>query len=273
LLYVTNYTADYNDVKVYDAKAKDPGPIAVISKGINTPSADCLDAHGTLYVTNQPGNGGWVSEYPAGKTSPSEILTKGLNTPAFCTIDGKGNLWVSNIGYANVTEYEASSKKPHAVITKGLIYPVGVAIDQSGNIYVANRYTDASGAETFGPGNVVVYPSGSKSPKRTITDGVTSPVGIAVDAKGTLYVTNITENNVTEYLHGESQPYQTITEGVNGPIAVTVNDAGWLYVSNFGNNVVIEFPPNSLKPSRRQISKGVYSPSGTAYLPPLLPRN
>ncbi len=36
LLYVTNYT-DYNDVKVYDAAAKDPSPIEVISADLGGP--------------------------------------------------------------------------------------------------------------------------------------------------------------------------------------------------------------------------------------------
>jgi sugar lactone lactonase YvrE len=271
LLYVTNYTADYNDVKVYDAAAKDPSPMEVISADLSGPAGDCIDRDGTLYVANEPAGVGWVTEFPGGKAKPSKIIEKGINTPAFCAIDGNGNLWVTNIGGQNVTEYEKGSAKPHTIITKGLFYPDGIAIDRSGNMYVANHYTQ--GTKGFAPGNVVVYPAGGKSPKRTITDGVASPVGIAVDANGTLYVTNNTENNVAEYLYGKSQPYQTITEGVNGPGGVTVNKAGWLYVANLGNNVVIEFPPNSLKPSRRQISKGLYSPLGAAYFPPLLPKN
>jgi sugar lactone lactonase YvrE len=271
LLYVTNYTADYNDVKVYDAAAKDPSPMEVISADLSGPAGDCIDGGGTLYVTNEPAGAGWVTEFPDGKAKPSKIIKKGINTPAFCAIDGNGNLWVTNIGGQNVTEYEKGSTKPRTIITKGLFYPEGIAIDYSGNMYVANHYTE--GTKSFAPGNVVVYPAGGKSPSRTITDGVTSPCGIAVDANGTLYVTNNTENDVTEYVYGESQPYQTITEDVNDPVAVTVNKAGWLYVTNFGNNVVIEFPPNSLKPSRRQISKGLYTPSGTAYFPPILPKH
>ena len=47
---VTNYTADYNNVKVYDAAAKDPNPIEVISADLGGPSGDCIDGDGTLYV-------------------------------------------------------------------------------------------------------------------------------------------------------------------------------------------------------------------------------
>ena len=268
LLYVTN-ASGYNDVKVYDANGKDPSPIEIISDGLESPVSDCLDGDGTLYVVNEPAGPGWVTEFPAGKTQASKVIKKGINTPAFCAIDSNGNLWVTNIGGQNVTEYEKGSTKPHAIITEGLFYPDGIAIDQSGNMYIANHITEGSNGNL--PGNVVVYSTGSKSPGRTITDAVASPVGIAVDATGTLYVTNNTENNVEEYRSGRSRPYQTITDAMNDPIAVTVDRKGYLYVTDAGNGVVVEFASGSITPSKREISKGLFGPSGTAYSPPLLP--
>jgi hypothetical protein len=265
LLYVTNFSADYNDVKIYHANAKDPNPLAIITNDIDTPADGCLDAQGTLYVTNEPVNGvGWISEYPAGKTKAAKVITKGIDLPGFCGIDGKGNLWVTNVAGPDVTEYLAGSTKPHTAITKGMVYPVGIAIDHEGNIYVSNRPSEDSG-------NVEVYPPGGKSPTRTITEGVSSPVGITVDANGILYVTNINENTVEEYRFGKSQPYREITKAMDQPCAVTVNKNGYLYVTNYANNVVVEFAPGSTTPSNRQISKGLYTPEGTAYYPPLLP--
>lgn len=271
LLYVTNYTADYNDVKVYDAAAKNPRPKEVISADLSGPLGDCVDGDGTLYVANEASGTGWVTEFPGGKTKRPTIIKDGINTPAFCAIDAKGNLWVTNIGAQDVTEYKKGSTKPQSTVHKGLYFPDGIAIDFAGNMYVANHFTQ--GTTGFAPGNVVVYQAGSEVPMRTITDGVTTPVGIAVDANGTLYVTNLEQNNVTEYLYGQSTPYQTVTEGVRLPGAVTVNKSGWLYVTNYRTNAVTEFSPGSVKPSRRQISKGLYSPAGVACFPPLLPKN
>jgi hypothetical protein len=261
LLYVTNYT--YNSVTVYHASGKDPAPIATISDGLNAPSGDCLDSHGTLYVTNQPAsNGGWVAAYRLGKTEPSMVITKGINTAAFCAIDSNGNLWVTNIGGPNVTEYLYGSKRPHTVITKGVPDPVGIALDHSGNLYVSNRLSSS---------DVVVYAPGNKTPSRTITDGITSPVGIGIDANGTLYVTNITEKNVEEYLPGGDHPFKTITQGISTPAAVTVNKKGWLYVANASQDTVAEFPPGSTTLSKRRVSKGLHGPSGVALFPPVLP--
>lgn len=270
LLYVAN-ASGYNDVKVYRANGKNPSPLAVISDEIENPIGDCIDGDGTLYVLNEPAAAGWVTEFPAGKRKASQIITKGINTPAFCAIDSSGNLWVTNIGGPNVSEYRKGSTKPSSIITKGIVYPDGIAIDHSGNMYVANHYTETSGGDTFGPGNVVVYAAGSKSPSRTITNGVVSPVGIAVDGVGTLYVTNDTENNVEEYRSTQSKPFQTITQGLKLPVAVTVDKKGYLYVSNLASSIVAEFQPGSIMPSKREISKGLFNPFGTAYSPPLLP--
>jgi sugar lactone lactonase YvrE len=131
-------------------------------------------------------------------------------------------------------------------------------------MYVGNLYPSSSP-------NVQVFARGSKSPSREITDGVTSPIGITVDANGTLYVANEGTNNVEEYRSGQNEPYQTITDGMDLPLGVTVNQQGWLYVVNVGKEVVVEFAPGSITPSNRQISKGLYNAEGTAYSPPLLP--
>jgi sugar lactone lactonase YvrE len=265
LLYVTNSTAAYNDVRVYRAKAKNATPLATISDDINTPTGACIDGEGTLYVVNEPNNSnGWISEYQFGKTTPSRTIRDGIDVPAFCAIDGSGNLWVTNIGARNVTEYLSGSKKPHTVITQALTFPVGIAFDADGNLFVGNGWDAAQP-------NVEVYSRGSKSPSRTITDGVTWPVGITVDSKGTLYVTNAAQNNIAEYRSGQSYPFQTITKAMNAPVGLTVNKSLVLYVANLGGNNVVEFPPGSVNPLKRQISKGLYNPQGISYFPPLLP--
>ena len=261
LLYVTDFITW--TVTVYHASARDPAPIATVSQDLNAPAGDCIDSHGTLYVTDEPISGpGWVSEYRLGVSKPLRIITKGIDTPAYCAIDSNSNLWVTNIGGANVTEYLYGSKRPHTVITNGVPHPVGIAIDRSGNLYVANRLTSS---------NVVVYAPGSTTPSRTITDGITSPVAIAIDSNGVLYVTNDNEGNVEEYQPGGYYPFKTITQGLITPVAVTVNKKGWLYVANQEQNNVLEYQPGSITPSKRRVTKGVRAPIGLAIYPAVLP--
>jgi DNA-binding beta-propeller fold protein YncE len=157
-------------------------------------------------------------------------------------------------------------------ITKGLVYPIGIAIDHGGSLYVGNHVL-------YGTTNVQVYPPGKKSPTRTITDGVVWPTGIVVDAKGTLYVANgASPCNVEEYRAGQSHPYRAITDQIAGPTGLSIGKNGWLYVTNSGvlgcsgpSPVLLEFRPGSVEPSGKMISKGLQTPIGNAYFPPLLP--
>ncbi|MGC2405309.1 MAG: hypothetical protein WA431_02775 [Candidatus Cybelea sp.] len=119
--------------------------------------------------------------------------------------------------------------------------------------------------------NVQVYLPGRKSPSRTITNGVTSPRGIAVDSHEILYVPNVYENNVAEYRSGQDDPFQKITKAMDHPGGVAVDKKGTLYVTNIGNSIIVEFAPGSLTPLKRQISKDLYEPNGVAYYPALLP--
>lgn len=268
LLYVASYAENLQPLAIYKAKEDDPEPIATISKDIENSSGICIDGDGILYVSNDA-SPGWVSEYALGHTKPLRVITKGINTPAFCAIDASGNLWVTNLGLRDVAEYLKGSSKPHATVTEGLTNPDGIAFDTIGNMYVGNLVPDGkSGDES----NVQVFAPGSKSPSRTITDGVTWPVGLAVDAHDTLYVTNGSESgNIEEYRSQQSTPFQTITNGLVYPADVVVNKKGWLYILIDGQyldqQAILEFPPGSVKPSSRTITKGLFNPEGLAYYP------
>jgi sugar lactone lactonase YvrE len=263
LLYVPNWSP--STVEVYPAKKRNPQPIATITDGVDSPEDVCIDSGGSLYVVNEPVAGaGSIAVYAAGQTAPFELITKGVDGPARCAIDAQGNIWITNFDGSNATEYLKGTKKPYAVITNGLQSPNGIAIDRLGNLYVAN-------GPNYVTTNVQVYSPGTASPTRTITDGVTSPVGIGVDADNTLYVTNLFQNNVEEYRFGADHPFRTITNGMNGPANVTFDDQGRLYVSNYVGATIVEFALGSTTPSRREITKDLYTPTGPAHSPPLLP--
>lgn len=269
LVYVSSFAASY--VKVFRGNESDPRSLVKISKGVDHPNGDCIDAQGTLYVVNEESS---VTEYTLGKPKLVKTITAGLYTPGFCAIDGDGDLWVSDLGdrFAFVREYKPGATKPAGVIRNGLVHPTGVAFDPSGNMYVANL-------QPYSQSTVQVYAPGENSPSRTITDGIHWPLGIAVDKDGTLYVTNDSAPcNVEEYRAGQSHPYRTITEGINGPSSVAIGTNGWLYVVDEGiqgcsgpSSAVVEFAPGSMKPAKREIKKELFDPVGGAVYPPLLP--
>lgn len=271
LIFAANYGLNLVPVTIYNAKRKDPKPLATIIQNINNARGACVDADGTLYVTNAPNTGdtGWVSEYALGQTKTLRVITEGINYPGYCAIDASGNLWVANIGGIDVTEYLKGSTALHTTITNGLTYPIGIAIDHKGNLYVSNF-------RPYSAQNIQVYPPGSTAPSRTITDGVSTPVGLAVDEHDTLYAT--TQNlpsQIEEYRFGKSKPFRVITADLSYPQGLAIGNNGWLYVANAGQysdeQAILEFSPDSVTPSSRKITKGLFGPLGVAYYPPLLP--
>jgi DNA-binding beta-propeller fold protein YncE len=72
-----------------------------------------------------------------------------------------------------------------------------------------------------------------------ITDGVSKPFGMTVDAQGTLYLVNqngagSAPGNVTIYPAGATSPSLTVSDGLVNPQGVAVDASGNVYVTNRG---------------------------------------
>jgi hypothetical protein len=104
--------------------------------------------------------------------------------------------------------------------------------------------------------SVTLYPANVPSPPpiRTITSGISSPEGIWVDAKGTLYVTNTDIGGghftITKYPANASQPSLTINATTYRPLSVAVDSKGHVYVGGNENGTVVinEYAPGGTKP-------------------------
>jgi DNA-binding beta-propeller fold protein YncE len=98
-----------------------------------------------------------------------------------------------------------------------------------------------------------------------ITDGLTRPSGIAVDAQGTLYAANYNQNQpggtVTIYPAGATSPSLTLSQGLSAPLDVKVDTSGNVYVSNHGTSPSIAvFPPGQTTPSEIITSSLIQAP-------------
>ena len=96
--------------------------------------------------------------------------------------------------------------------------------------------------DNCGGNDVEEYAKGSTTLKTTITDGVSNPLGAAVDKHGTLYVSNYPAA-ITEYAPGTSTPSETITGGgMEDPFGLALDKSGNLYIADFGADAVFELP-------------------------------
>jgi hypothetical protein len=105
--------------------------------------------------------------------------------------------------------------------------------DESTLIYWANFYNSA--IDVFAP------EGSSPKMKGQITNGVSLPQRLFVDADSNVYATNVGNNTITVYKTA-NRPFLTISNGVFGPTGLTVDAAGTIYCANTGSRTVIEYP-------------------------------
>ena len=75
------------------------------------------------------------------------------------------------------------------------------------------------------------------------TNGLNSPVGLAFDSAGNLYVGKYNSDIVEKFdTNGNSSVFTTT--GLSAPLGLTFDSAGFLYVANWGNNTIEKFDTN-----------------------------
>ena len=210
--------------------------IAGGSTGLNATFGTSFDGSGNLYVTNGAANKleKFSAASFAGLTgtqniAPATTTTNNLANPVQNAIDSSGVLWVANNAGSNITGYDASLTNV-ALIGGGntqLNGPTGVAFDSGGHLWVVDNTVSA--IYEFNTTGITLV-NGNIAPLSTIAGGATgmnSPVGLAFDAAGNLWVGNQNTNAVQEFAAGSLAaggnlaPAATITSATNRPTGIT----------------------------------------------------
>jgi hypothetical protein len=105
-------------------------------------------------------------------------------------------------------------------------------------VYSARRGADVVIQSIYGPGY-------AQQTAKTISNNVSSPTGVAIDATGNIWVANLSGGpsgvgSVTEYSSaGVQDATRTLTDGVDYPYAIATDGLADIWVENNNNNVTV----------------------------------
>lgn len=184
-----------------------------------------------------------------GSTGP-DVSIAGPNGGEAVAFDGAGNMWVSQYG-GTVLRFGASQLASSGPQTPSRSIDAssygnlsGLAFDAAGNLWVAvgngNELLEYTPAQLAAGGTltppVVIGASAGGS--------LQTPIGIAFDATGALWVANLDAPSLVEYSKsqlastGNPTPAVTITNGLSRPYGIAIDGSGNLWVADSVSGVL-----------------------------------
>lgn len=180
------------------------GPAATF----HSPYAVAVDVDGAVYVADA-GNNRICRIAPDGAVVTLVGSLKGLNHPTGLAVDAAGAVYVADSGNNRICKVTADGNvSTWAGSTSGFAdgpgeaarfnHPVSVAVDDAGTVYVGEQGNNR--VRVISPAGMVSTVAGSGI--ATFADGTgpqasfSLPVGIALDASGTLYVADMGNNSI-----------------------------------------------------------------------------
>ena len=199
-----------------------PGPAT--KSPLAGPTGVALDGHGDLFIADHANN--MVEEVtPAGKLSviagtgkpgrptPGPAIKSALNAPSGVALDLHGDLYIADSNNNVVEEVTPAGRlsvvvgnghvgppTPGPASKSGLDDPSGVALDTHGNLFVAD-YNNNVVVKVSPAGKLTVVAGnghgGPPTPGPATKSNLNNPSGVALDARGDLFIAD-SNNNVVE---------------------------------------------------------------------------
>ena len=262
---------------------------AATSAMLKDPGGMALDSSGNLYIADSENNvvrkvtGGTISTFAGNHTlgytgDGAAAISAELDGPVALAVDSTGNVFIADSFNSVIrevtTDGNIATVVGGAASTLQLSHPVDLLLDGKGALYIADtdqrrivKFVLATKTATLIAGNGTLGYSGDGGP--AVGAGLGDPMGIALDAAGSLYIADTFNSRVRRVT-----PDGIITtiagDGINAyfgdggvatkaamyfPHDVTSDNAGNIYVADTFNNVV-----RLLQPAAPAIfSKGVVS--------------
>lgn len=296
------YISDTNNGRILQVSS---GTVTTLAT-LNAPTGLALDASGTLYVASQDTTqvykfvGGRLIPVAGGGSALSDAgpaASAMLDGPRTVAIGPGGDIYVVDQGNNRI------GKISHGVFTTVaggapccdlgdngpaasayLSSPAGIAFDSAGNMYISDTGNNvvrkvSGGIVTTVAGNGIPGYGGDGGPATSAM--LYSPVGIALDSAGSLYIADLFNNRIrmvsrgliatvagngTAGFSGDNGP--PLSAELHYPQAVAVDSAGDLYIADTGNNAIREVSNSVI---RTVLGSGAQPTNFTAVPEPLAP--
>jgi uncharacterized protein (TIGR03437 family) len=256
---------------------------AATSAQLHSPQGIAVDASGGIYISDTQNarvrkiSNGTINTVAGSGTAGyggdgGAATSAQLNTPAGLAVDGAGNLYIADFSNNRVRKVTFPGGTITTLAGNGLAgytgdggaasnaqltTPVGVATDSSGNVYIADtgnnavRVVNSGGIVSTVAGNGLAGYSGDLGPAVSATVG--NPTGVAVDASGSLYISDgsvrirkVYSSGFINTIAGDGARGYSGDGGVapfasmNGPAGIALASNGNLYIADSGNSAVRE---------------------------------
>jgi sugar lactone lactonase YvrE len=218
------YVADSTAGAVKKVSANGGAVTTVAPSSFITPDALTIDASGNLFVADAVD--GSIKE-----VSPNQTVTpiaSGFSFPTGIAAAPDGNLYVADDVTDQLTLIVLSGNLQHVSIGSGFADLSSVALDSSGTVYVADELKgilqiEGSSQLTVAPGNALIV----------------QPFGIAVDAVGNIYFSDLSLGAVNKIAPGGV--VTTFASGFFEPQGVSVAANGDIYIADINGSAVYRY--------------------------------
>ncbi len=185
--------------------------ITTTSASLGTLNSIAFDDDGTLWVASENdalllgfGADRLNASGPALATRVIAPIDGSLSGPSGIAFDRQHRLWVANGATGTIVRFDpsqlaAGGRPAPAVTITGVGHPAGIAFDAEGALWMSDNLVN----RLFKFGAAKLATSGTPAPDVVITAGTAfslkTPVGLAFDADGKLWVANPGRGNVIAY--------------------------------------------------------------------------
>ena len=240
---------------------------AATNASLNTPGCTAMDAAGNLFIADNSNNrirkvdtNGIITTVAGNGTTGysgdgGAATNASFNDPTFLAVDGSGNLFVADYYNNRVRKVDTKgiittvagngttgySGDGGPATNAGVYLPICLAVDANGNLFIGDgnnrlRKVNTGGIITTVAGNGNVSYSGDGG---AATNAGVTALGVAVDASGNLFISDLFNNRIRKV-------------GSGGSPILTLNN---VTTSNAGNyQVIVTGPCGSITSSAAMLT-------------------